>query len=331
MAGPQVIKIYQQPPSGRDIAADVPLSQIAVQQFANAAQLGYVALELFKVTPPVAKDSGRYYIVDKNSWFVIPDDRRAQKASPNRVEFKVSSDLYYCQNYALAGEIAKEDLARQDPAINLYETTVQVVTEALLRRLEVRVANQVTSISNVGSGVTLTGGDTWNDYVNSDPLAAVNTAHAFAVANTGLMYNTMILPWDVYQVVRRHPLLLDMFKYTKGGMLTGDELTAVFQVQRVLVPRGIVNNQLEGSSAASFTRIWGNNVVLAYVADVAPNIRTTTFGLAIRWMPEGFPAPMQARRYEHWDPGVGTVITDVMYWQAEKIVAPQLGYLITAF
>jgi hypothetical protein len=325
-AGVKVVKIYQATPTGRDIHFDVPLSNIAVQQFATGEQQGYVGMELFKPVP-VDKQSNRYYVIDKNSWFLLHDTRRAPKTSPNRIEFRVSSDAYFAQNYALAGEIPNEDLANQDAAVQLYETTVQLVTEALQRDLERRIVNLVTSISNVGSGVVLAGANQWSDYINSNPIADVTTAHAFAVQNTGLVYNTMVLPWDVFQVVRRHPLLLDLFKYTQGGMLNEEQLRAVFNVDRILIPRAIVNNAPEGAPA-SFTMIWGDNVLLAYVSPQAPSLRTVTFGLAFQWKPEGFPAPFAVRRYPHWDPGVASTITDVQYYQAEKIVAPQLAYVI---
>src|SRR5437667_1119801 len=94
--------------SGRDAHLDVPLSNLAIAAFASGTE-GYIAGQLFP-SVPVDKQSNRYYIIDPDSWLRIPDTRRAPKTRPNRIEFKVSSDAYFADNYALAGEIAKEDL-----------------------------------------------------------------------------------------------------------------------------------------------------------------------------------------------------------------------------
>jgi hypothetical protein len=36
---------------------------------------------------------------------------------------------------------------------------------------------------------------------------------------TGLVANTAVMDWDTLQVLRRHPVLLDMYKYTSGVLL----------------------------------------------------------------------------------------------------------------
>lgn len=317
-------KTYQATISGRDIHPDAPLAQVAVRAFQSTED--FVAPRLFPAVT-VEHETDQYYIIDPNSWLLVPRDLRARKNSPNRIEWRVSSDSYAVKHRALAGELAKEDLANADAAIRLRENTVKNVTEGLLRALEDRVALQVTSISNVGSGVTLSGADLWSDYVNSDPVAAVNTGHAFIEGKTGLHANTLVLDKDTYRTVRRHPVLLDMFKYTSGGVVKDEELKQVFEVDNLWVARGIKNMALEGATA-SIVNIWGNMALLARVDPAAVGLETVTFGLAFRWQPEDFPAPMQAVRYDHPDPGKRVEIVEAGYFQDERIIAKDLSYLI---
>lgn len=307
---------------GRDAHLDVPLQNIAIKAFQGA---DFVGPRLFPVVG-VGKQSDKYYILDPDSWLLVPSTLRAPKTAPRRMEFKISSDSYFANNYALAGELAKEDLANADAALRLRENTAAVVTEGLLRDLEVRIVNKVTSITNLGSGVSLSGTAKWSDYLNSDPVADVTTGQAFIRQKTGLEANTLVCDPDTYAIARRHPLLLDMFKYTAGGLVSDEQLRSVFGVANLWVARGIKNAALEAATA-SVVNIWGNNALLCRVVP-GTTLQTATFGLAMRWEPEGIPGPMQAYRYDDPDPGRKVEIVEVGYYEDEKIVAKNLAYLI---
>lgn len=308
---------------GRGAHIDVPLSNLVIAAFQGTED--FVGPRLFPIVP-VDKQSDKYYIIDPDSWLRIPDTKRSPKTRPNRINWKVSSDSYFADNWALAGENALEDLANADAALRLRENTTRVVTEGLLRDLEDRIARLVTSVSNVGSGVLLIGANKWNDFVSSDPIADVTTAHAFIRQKTGVVANTLVIDEDTYQIVRRHPVLLDLYKHTAGGLITDEQLRAVFQVDQVWRARGIKNNAVEAATA-SMTNIWGNAALLARVQPgIAP--QTITFGLGFRWTPEGFPGPMAVERYNDPDPGKKSEIVQAAYYQDEKVVAKDLAYLI---
>lgn len=308
-------------PVGGDAHLDAPLSNVAIRAFQSVD--GYIAPLVMPVVS-VAKQSNKYYVIDKDNWLRIENSYRAPKAKPNRIEFQVSSDGYHADNYALATENAKEDLANADNAIRLRENSVQFVSEMLARDYEVRVANICTSGTQLGSYVSLSGTAKWSDYTNSDPISDVTTAQATIRAVTGFTGNTAIIDHDTHMIVRRHPKILDMFKYTKGGMATMDELKEVFEVDNILIAKGIKNNQLAGATA-SITNIWGNNVLIARIQP-GLSLQTATFGLTMRWQPSGIPAPMQVSRYDDPDPGKKVEVIEASVYQDEKVVAKDLSY-----
>lgn len=311
-------------PTGRDIAFDLPLSNLAVRAF----QPEPTALEQLFPVVNVDRQFGNYYVIDRDSWLLVPNTRRAPKNSARRIDWRISSEQYFCHNYALAGEMAKEDLANEDRAVRLRENTTLNVVQALRRDLRLRIANLVTSGSNVGSYVSLGAAAKWNNYTASDPIADVTTAHAFIRQRTGFEANTLVLDADTYEVVRRHPVLLDMFKYTNGGVLDDAALKNAFRVQNILRVVGNVNRAPEGATA-SLTNIFGDNALLAYVSPDAPDLMTATFGLAFRWRgPEDEPAYFQVRTYDDPDPSRKVSIVEVGYYQDERIVARDLAYLI---
>lgn len=313
-------------PTGGDGHLDAPLTNMAVKAFTGGAE-GFIGQKMFPFVT-VDKRSNKYYIIDPDSYLLVPNARRAEKTAPRRIEWKVSSDSYFCDNFALAGENALEDLANADTALAMRENTTQIVVDGLLRDLEVRIANLVTSVSNVGSGVVLAGTNKWSDPNGSDPISDVTTGHAFIRQNTGLLANVLAMDRDTYEIVRRHPLILDMYKYTQGGLLTDDALRAVFKVDNLWVTQGIKNNALEAATA-SITNIWGNNAILARVQP-GLSLQTATFGLSFVWEPEGIAGTMQVVRYPDPDPGKKVEVIEAGYYATQKVVARALCYAITA-
>lgn len=312
--------------TGRDLHIDVPLSNLSIAPFTNG---DYVAQQLFPIVP-VGKQSNLYFTIDKGAWLRLPQSTlRAPGAAPRRVEWKVSSDAYIAKNYALAGQITDEDRANADDQIMLEQNTTLFVSDMLARDLEVRIANKVSSISNVGSGVVLAGGNKWSNLAGSSPLSDVTTAVAFIRANTGVIANTAVIDWDTLQILRRHPELLDLFKYTSGGELSVDQIKSAFNVKNVLVPSGIKNTANE-NAAASLANIWPNICLICYVNPAPIGPKTATFGLGFRWTSDQLGVPMAVRRYREADEGKKTDVIDVQYYQDEKIVAAQLAYGITA-
>lgn len=303
---------------------DTPLSRVCLQAFRRGT---YVGTQLFP-TVPVQKQSDMYPTIDKATWMRLPSSAlRAPKTRPRRIEFNTSSDRYFADNYALAGENAHETIANADSALALRQRTGVKVVGDLAGVQEVRIANKVTSISNVGSGVLLAGTAKWSDYGNSDPISDITTGHAFIRNNTGIRANTLLLDYDTHEIVRRHPVLLDMYKYTQGGFINDAEIMECFKVQRLIVADAIRNVAPEGQTA-SMVNIWGNTALLAFVDGSAPGMETATFGLGFEWTPEGIPVGMQARVYDDPDPGKKVEVVEVGHYMDEKVVARELGYVI---
>ena len=312
--------------TGPDLHIDVPLSNLAVMAFSTGVE-DFIAMDVFP-TQSVGKQSDKYFTITKDAFLRVPDTKRAPGTAANRVMFDVSSDSYFAQNFALANEIPLEDISNSDKPVRLRENASLLVQTNLRRDWEVRVADKVTSISNVGSGVVLGAPDKWSN-AGSDPIAQVDSGHAFIRRQSGgLRANTMIIDEDTLVEVRRHPLILDMFKYTSGGLLTDDFLKEVFKVDRILVGRGSKENAIEGATS-SITNIWGNNVVLARITP-AMGLQTATFGLSFRWKPAGIPTDMQVKRSVLNDAGSQHVeIVETGMYQDEKIIAKDLAYALT--
>lgn len=311
--------------AGPNAHYDAMLTNLSIAAFAaTREQQGFIAEDIFPIAT-VPKQSNKYYTIDADSWLRISDTRRSPKVRPNRIEYKISSDAYYADNYALAGDLAKEDLANADQAVMLRENTAAIALQGLYQDLEARVANIVTSGTNCGSYMVVA--SKWSDLTNSNPMVDITTATAFIRRTTGLIANTLVLDEDTFQTLRRNAKILDLYKYTSGGLLAEEQVARALGVDRILHGRAIKNNALENATG-SYTNIWGNNALLCYVSPTATGLMTATFGLMIRWIPDGIPAPFAVFRYDDPDPGKKVEVVEASYYQDEKIVAKNLGFLL---
>lgn len=308
----------------RDVHIDAPLSNVAVQAYKDG---DFVGAALFPAVPVINQSDG-YWVIDKSDWMRNPGSTlRSPKTSPRRVSWSVSTDTYSAKNFALAVENPWETLANAAQALRVRTNSVRKNMADLMRDMEFRIASRVTSISNIGSGVVLTGGNKWSDFTASDPIADITSGHAFIHDTTGMRANTLLLDYNTHKVVRRHPMLLDMYKYTSKGFLSDEDLLKCFDVDRLLIGNAIVNMAKEGQ-ANSMVNIWGNNALLCYVDTAPPGLQTATFGLSFRWESSDLPAAFVARVYNDPDPGKKIEVTEVGYYQDEKIVARDLAYLV---
>ena len=275
----------------------------------------------------VSKQSDLYYEYTKGDFFRIPETTaRAPKTKGRTVEFSVSSKAYYAPNYALVEEMSYETLANADTPLKLREKAARNLTNLLMLDYEVRVANQITSGSNLGSYATP--GSLWSSSAagTSDPFSDMQTAKSAIRSTTGLEANTIIMGRDVYDALVRHADIIDRIKYVQKGVVTADILASLFDVDKVLVGNSIKNTGSEGL-ADSFSDVWGKNVVLAHLTNGADaDGRNPSLGYSFRWTNPLFGTPMAVEAWDDPDHGNFTNMR-VQYYQDEVIVAPELGYL----
>jgi hypothetical protein len=148
----------------------------------------------------------------------------------------------------------------------------------------------------------LTGANKWSAGATSDPIADVNTGHAFMRGQTGLTANIAVIDYDTMVTLRRHPLFLDLYKQVQGGQVTDAQIAEQFRVKQILIADAILENAKEGGTS-SMTNMWGNICLLAHVEPAQSMEDVTTFGLGFRWTDPELGAPFAIRTYDDADPG----------------------------
>ena len=91
----------------------------------------------------------------------------------------------------------------------------------------------------------------------------------------------MLLSPNVLACLKNHPDVKDCIKYTSKGVVTADLLAELFGVDKVIVPKAVVNSASKGASNA-VARVVTNKVWLGYAAP-EPSLMTPTAAYIFAW------------------------------------------------
>lgn len=245
-------------PFNAQLHVDTLLSQVSLSYQAQ----DFIAMKVFPEVQ-VKKDTDLFRIYDRD--WRIPETLRANKGVSNQRYWEVSNATYILEDHAIKDYVSEDDQDNYDLA-DLRVDTTEDLTQVILRRLELTVANLFTT-TNWSLNVSLAATGAWNlDTVQSNPIPIVDTGATTVIANAGQAPNYMILPRSAYVGVKNHQSVLDRVKYTQGPQgddATKSMLAALFGVQELLVPVASYDTSAKGLGP-SITAIWGDVAFMGY-------------------------------------------------------------------
>jgi len=307
--------------TGHDLHIDAALSNMAM----GYRPSGFIADMIFP-TVPVQKQSDLYYIFSREDRLRVKDTRRAPGAEANRIDENVSSDTYFATNYALKAAVTLEDRENADPVLlaGLINGRTQYVLDSLLLDMETRVANQVTSGSNVGSYAGVSSG--WSGA--GDVLGDLNTAIDNVYDSTGIRPNRVVFGEEAWRSARRDSTVRNLIFGTNngGGYASREAMADLLEVDRIMVGGAFQNTGDEGLAEA-LSSIWKDNV-LVYYAPESPRIDAPSLGYNFRWSRPGIPN-MAIERHPY-DSRRKAEEVEAGYYQDEKITGAAYGFLLAA-
>ena len=261
-------------PTASQVHIDVGLTEVS-QRVKNTDLIGE---KLFPVIS-VKKDSDLIWIYGKEALApeddsYIPGDDAAEGG------WSVSTSAAYALlPYRKKAKIVWENRDNADEPIKYEQDAVTYEREKMLLSLEKRIAAKVLNASLYGAN-TDAAAVKW-DAVDSDPLMDVEAARDAIHKSVLLEANTLVLPRKVYNILRVHPKLIEMYKYVVGGKLSIEQLKELFEVENILVGKaGELVTPEVGDPV--MTPVWTpSKVMLAFVAP-APGLQQVSFGYVYR-------------------------------------------------
>lgn len=264
--------------SADEVHSDQYLTNLS-QGYANDSYIG----ERLILSVPVQKRSDKYAIYPQREMFEAPSDLlTSDKARANEISSTRTSASYDLLDYGLENFVSNETLENQDLPFNERADMVMELAEHMARKREVRDAELLTTAGNYGSGntTTLSGSDQWNSSTGGNPIKNIQDGKAALFNGPGATDVWGFTSLDVFNVLARHPLLLDLQKYTQNGLLTPEAIARYFGLAGLLIGEARKQTANEGQTA-SYSRIWSDYFGLVRVAR-APSKRTAAFAARFR-------------------------------------------------
>lgn len=296
-----------------------PILTAIVQGYQHPERVGHL---LFPEIP-VDVSAGKIIEFNKDS-FKLFNSARAPGSQTKVIEWGYQGKPYAVENHALDALVPRELQrdASQVPGIDLSGVAVGNVMQSLGLELEYQQAGIAIAAGNYDANhkVTLAGGTKWST-ATGVPVTDVETGKEAIRQTCGKRPNVGIMSPSAFKACRTNPNVLSRFAYTKGDRpVSIEDLAALFGVERIAVGDAIVADQ-----AGTFSDVWGNAMVLAYVAPPAQrNQQVPSFGYT--YTLRGHPLV----EMPYWDAGRKSWVYGVAHERMPVLTGMVSGYLIQA-
>lgn len=273
-------------PTPQSVHIDQALSNVSMA-YKND---NYVADLIFPLVK-VDKQSDYYFKFTKDFWFRNSVERRGPGAKYAEGGLELSPEQYVCINKGLSFPLPWETVDNQDAGVDLETTGAEWLADQFALDREIALAAKIFDASVWASSVTLSDTSQWSDYANSDPIGNIETAREAVKKLIGRNPNTILMGAEVWDKIKWHPDILDLYKHTEKAILTREMVAKVFDgIDQLLVGDAIVNASAEGV-AFSGGYIWPKHVLVAYITR-SPSLRTPSAGYTFSWKQNGFTIPV---------------------------------------
>lgn len=240
------------------------------------ANKNLIAEQIFPVVT-VTKETGEYFVVDRENNRTPSDARRADLGRANRVDNNMTTQSYSLEERSLETPITDRVMRNYSDPFDPKKNATTLVSGKLelLKEKEIR-----DTILNSGApGLDENG--SWST-ASTDILGHIRTAKNSILQNTNEEANTLIIGKPALDELLKNTALTEAIKYTQAVTESAlvSALQNYFDIERVLIGKGVENVAKEGQ-ANSMSFIWGEEAIVAYVAP-APALETPTAGYLLQ-------------------------------------------------
>lgn len=271
-------------PSRQSVHVNRPLTNISIA-FKND-RMDFIADKVFPMVP-VAKQGDLYYIYKKENWFRSDAKERAPGTESAGSGFELETQPYFCRVIALHKDVADQDRANQDEALDLDRDATEFVTEQLLLKREKDFVNGYFKAgiwTGSSTGADIVPSTLW-DASGSDPIADVRKESRAMKKKTGRKPNTLVVSGAVHDALVDNAAIIDRISggatNANPALVTRQMLAAVFEVEKYLVAEAIENTAAEGKPMVG-AEIYGKHALLCY-SEMSPGLKKPSAGYIFGW------------------------------------------------
>ena len=321
-------------PTAGDVHVNAPLTNFS-QKYLQQANM-FVSLRAMPQLP-VAKQSDLYYEFSRADFYRDEAEKRADGAESAGGGFALSTAPYFADVYAFHKDVTDRQRANQDSPVQLDNSATQFVTQKLMLKRESEFLGTffVPSVwfnGGTSASAGTTPGTKW-DVATSDPITDIRLGIRTVQGITGFRPNRVLFSRDAWDTFLDNDAVLDRIK---GGatvdipaVVMRRLVAQVLEIDMVEVVDSVVNTAIRGATEA--TAFTGNSQqCLIYYAPLTVSLEEPTAGVAFNWtgLLGNTDNGMRIKRFRT-EPTASDRVEGEMAFD-NKVVAPELGYLIIA-
>ena len=244
----------------------------------------FIADKLFPIVS-VSKEGGTIPVFGKEA-FKIYSTHRALRADSNVISPEgITTETLQTEEYDISYPIDYRE--NKEAAWNLQQYGTRVVKDIIdlgREKTSVDLAQNATNYPT-GNKITLSGTSQWSDSVNSKPIDDIKTGFEAIRSKIGRYPNVLALGAASYNALTESEQILGRIKYAEKGIVTVDMLKSILAVPDGTPLTIVVGLDVYATDEGTFTDIWSDNAILAYVSTLPGGIRTPydpSFGYTFR-------------------------------------------------
>lgn len=236
----------------------------------------------------------RYLKYNLGDEFQMPDTLVGRKSAPNQIDWSSSEVTDSVVDQGLDAPVPNADILAWEQAqaagpgfvsqASPEARATMLVMQAVQNRREFRAASLVFNAANYATAnkVTLSGTGQWSDYVNSDPLTAIQGYLDSMVMRP----NIATLGRLTATKLRSHPKICKAVfgNNTDAGTVPLKALADQLELDEIFVGDAWVNTAAPGQPAV-LSRAWGKHAAFMFRDMNADTQGGITFGMTAQWGP----------------------------------------------
>lgn len=303
--------------TGRDLHVDVPLSQAIL----NYRTEGLVGESVFPVIP-VMKQSNMIPGIPLGEFLRSESALRAPGTEANKVKFTITTQTYFCKNYALKYPLTIEDRENADEIWSVRQNGAFLIADLIRIQKELRVFNSINSSTNVNTIFTAT--SAWNASANAgDPLQDLLQVAYRIQDDTGFYPNYILFGREAMRTIRTNSAIRGILYPHGGGLVTPQMLGDLLMIPNAQTAEGYYTTAVEGVVPSGLTTFFDDAVFMCYNApgnQIGPLPR---YSATMRWTVPG--VPNMAIEVHPFDTKVKAEEIEIGVYDDEKILDTKLG------
>lgn len=302
--------------TGRDLHVDVPLSNAII----NYRTQGLVGENVFPVIS-VVKQSNMIPEIPLGEFLRSEIAYRAPGTEANKVKFNISTQTYFCKNYALKFPLTVEDRENADEIWQVRQNGAFLITDLIRIQKELRVFNTINSATNVNTVFVCD--SAWND--GGDPVRNLLAVCQRVQDDTGFYPNYALFGREAFRTIRTNSAIRGLLFPHGGGLATTDQVGQIIGVGRVDQAEGYYSTGAENLPVA-LAPFFDDAVFVCYNPPGQTIGPLPRYCATMRWTVPG--VPNMAVEVHPYDSKIKSEEIEVGVYDDEKVFDKKLGAIL---